>query len=90
MSYQEMYEQLPYETQGFIDDYVLGLEMAEQCFTALIELCPEREAAVRALAEHYGVWEHHKQQALDELKKLGVDDNEAYKLGLGYYEKYKK
>lgn len=88
MTLIEEYEAQPYDVRDLIESYTMNLRWAGDCFDTLLSICPEKECSIRALAEAYAEWHHQKEQAEEQLKELGYDDNAILKLSTGYYEKY--
>ena len=84
----EKYDALPNEIQLLIEEYAMNFEFAEECFQSMLSLCPKKECSISALAEAYADWKHHHLIAKEKLQEKGIDNDTAYMLGFGYWEKY--
>lgn len=83
------YEELPNDLKLAVETYCIGEDAAGQCIEALIDLVPEKEAAITALAEAYGTWLHQMESARETLEARGMTDEDILRYGFQYKDKGK-
>lgn len=89
MTAVEHYKALPCQVRSLIEDYMELWKYANDCLDTMISVCPSKESSIRALAEAYAEWMHSYLKAKEKLEGMGIGDDEAIYLGLGYSELHK-
>lgn len=82
MTELEQYNAMSKDVQILIDDYIDNLNFADDCLMTLLSIYPEKECSMRALAEAYADYKHTQLSAKEQLERLGVDSETAYKIGM--------
>lgn len=78
------YEELPNELKLAVETYCIGEDAVDQCLDALIDLVPEKEAAITALVEAYGTWFHQLETARETLEARGMTQKDILRCGFQY------
>ena len=80
-------DDLNFETLDALENYELGLSLADDCLQALLLVCKSKEGAVRALLGAYGEWWHIHLMAKEKLEQ-SMSEIDIQKLRAEYYDKY--
>lgn len=88
MTSLEAYEALPFKQQALVEQLESGLDVADQCFSAIAAMFPDKENVLMLLAKKHAESMHKYYQAKEELEQAGFDETQIMKLRHGFFCAY--
>ena len=84
MTALEAYRALPFEQRELVEQIEHSLDIAEQCFSTIKALLPDKEIVLMMLMDQYAESMHLQMQAKEELEKAGYSEVQILNLRQGY------
>ena len=84
MTALEAYKALPFEQRELVEQIEHSLDIAEQCFSTIKAMLPDKEVVLMMLMDKYAESMHSKMQAKEKLEKAGYSEVQILNLRQGY------
>ena len=84
MTALEAYKALPFEQRELVEQIEYNLDIADQCFSTIKAMLPDKEVVLMMLMDKYAESMHLQMQAKEELEKAGYSEVQILNLRQGY------
>ena len=84
MTALEAYKALPFEQRELVEQIEYNLDIADQCFSTIKAMLPDKEVVLMMLMDKYAESMHSQMQAKEELEKAGYSEVQILNLRQGF------